>query len=470
MRKTKIVATIGPKSNSPEMIEKLIKAGLNVCRLNFSHGSHEHHGETINNIRSISKKLNKPIAILQDLAGPKIRIGMIQSEPITLKPDHRITFTNQDVPGDENIISLSYKKLPSEIKIGEKILLADGSLELIVEEKSDHDFTCKIIIGGQLSSKKGMNLPDTNMTIPALTEKDKLDLEFGLKNGVDFVALSFVRNPKDIIELRQIINQNNSHAGLLAKIEKNEALNNIDEILALSDGIMIARGDLGVETPIEKIPSIQKQLIKKAYMQAKIVITATQMLGSMVNSPRPTRAEVTDVANAVFDGTGAVMLSEETAVGKYPETTIKMMSAIAENAEATLLQSPIPIDRRKRIISDQESIAFSAFENARNIDAAAIITFTQSGSTSRMISKYKPAQSILALTPDINSYRKLSLIWGVVPIFIKHDELLRKMDKQAINIARQYGYAKPGQKIVLTAGLPLYQSGTTNLLKITNVD
>jgi len=410
MRKTKIVATIGPKSNSPEMIEKLIKAGLNVCRLNFSHGSHEHHGETINNIRSISKKLNKPIAILQDLAGPKIRIGMIQSEPITLKPDHRITFTNQDVPGDENIISLSYKKLPSEIKIGEKILLADGSLELIVEEKSDHDFTCKIIIGGQLSSKKGMNLPE------------------------------------------------------------NEALNNIDEILALSDGIMIARGDLGVETPIEKIPSIQKQLIKKAYMQAKIVITATQMLGSMVNSPRPTRAEVTDVANAVFDGTGAVMLSEETAVGKYPETTIKMMSAIAENAEATLLQSPIPIDRRKRIISDQESIAFSAFENARNIDAAAIITFTQSGSTSRMISKYKPAQSILALTPDINSYRKLSLIWGVVPIFIKHDELLRKMDKQAINIARQYGYAKPGQKIVLTAGLPLYQSGTTNLLKITNVD
>ncbi|MCF7885972.1 MAG: pyruvate kinase, partial [Candidatus Marinimicrobia bacterium] len=322
MRKTKIVCTIGPQTSSKTGIDNLVKAGMNVARLNFSHGDRESHQEAMQFIRSASKKHNKPVALLQDLAGPKIRIGDIKDEPVKLKAGQKYILTNRDIAGDDQQVSLNYDKLPQDVKPGDTLLLADGMLELEVENTSATDIECKVILGGNLSSRKGINLPDTVISTKTLTNKDKKDLEFGLKNNVDYVALSFVRSAGDVQEVKDIIDQSNTRADVIAKIEKNEALEEIDNILKVVDGIMIARGDLGVEIPIEKVPVIQKRLIEKAKQKGKIVITATQMLKSMVNSPHPTRAEVTDVANAIYDGSDAVMLSEETAVGKYPAQTV----------------------------------------------------------------------------------------------------------------------------------------------------
>ncbi len=466
MRKTKIVCTIGPSTRQKSEIVNLVKAGMNVARLNFSHGTKRAHKKSIQHIRKASREQNQPVAILQDLAGPKIRIGDIENAPIILKPGQKYILTNRNVTGNKEQVSLNYEKLPEDVKPGDTLLLADGALEMEVVDTDKTDIECKVIVGGELSSKKGINLPDTVISTKTLTEKDCKDLDFGLENDVDYVALSFVRSAADVQEVRDIIDKSDNQADLIAKIEKNEALKEIDEILEVVDGIMIARGDLGVEIPIERVPGIQKRLTEKAKSKGKIVITATQMLKSMVDNPRPTRAEVTDVANAIYDGTDAVMLSEETAIGKFPAKTVEMMSKIAESTEAEF-----PYKAWNERFDDtnmwiEESVARSACDMANQINAMGIVSFTHTGTTAKLLSKYKPGQKIVALTSYEKTYNQLALVWGVYPLHMKQEDTIRKMDQQATISVVEKGLCKPGETIVITAGIPLYEAGTTNLLKV----
>ncbi len=470
MRRTKIVCTIGPGTNSPEMLEKLVIAGMNVARLNFSHGSHEDHGKVIQNIRKIEKKLGQSVAILLDLSGPKIRIGMIPNGPIKLVNGKKYILTSRDIEGNDKEVSLTYKKMPKEVKPGHRLLLADGTLQLKVLSSDGENIECEVIDGGELSSKKGVNLPDTDISAPAMTEKDKVDLMFGLEQDVDYVALSFVRDRADVARVNDIINKSGKKTELIAKIERNEALDNIDEILEEVDGIMVARGDLGVEVPVETVPLIQKKLITKANLQAKIVITATQMLESMIECPVPTRAEVTDVANAILDGTGSVMLSGETAVGKFPIKAVEMMVRIAENTETSFPYHEwnSKFGRNMSLLTE-ESIAHSACEISDQIDASAIVCFSNSGSTMKLIAKYRPSQPVFVLTSDLKTYRKLGLVWGAIPIFMKESDKLEDMEQQAIHIAQEYGNCKVDENLVITAGFPLYKSGTTNLINVSKI-
>ena len=471
MRRTKIVCTIGPSTNAPETLEKMIKAGMNVARLNFSHGSHKEHGQVIQTIRSIADRLGKPVAILQDLAGPKIRIGSIANEPIHLKSGQPFTLTSREVRGTADKVSLTYKELPQNVCVGDTLLLSDGAIELVVEQKSEEDIRCRVLVGGSLTSHKGINLPDRSIDVSNLTPKDRKDLDFGLGQGVDFVALSFVRNPEDIERVRDVVSKSGKETHLIAKIEKHEALTQIDGIIQTVDGIMVARGDLGVEIHVEDIPRVQKMLIEKANRAGKPVITATQMLKSMVDNPRPTRAEVTDIANAILDGSDAVMLSEETTVGKYPIQTIDTMSRIAESIEAAF---PFRAWRSKygdeECLSPQEAVAHSACQIARWANAAAIATTTKSGSTTRLVAKYRPQQPILAMTPDERTYRQLALVWGAIPVLMQHTDSTDELEKQTVQLALQSGHVTPGQSVVLTAGIPLYVEGTTNLIKIVKTE
>ncbi len=466
MRRTKIVCTIGPASWSPEILEKLILSGMDVARLNFSHGIQSEHREVIMAIRRISGNLDRSVAILQDLAGLKIRIGKIASGSITLESGAFFTLTTRQVLGDERRVSISYPELPQDVHQGDTLLLSDGALELEVLETSDHEIKCRVIIGGPLSSFKGINLPTSSIKAPILTEKDKKDLAFGIGQKVDYVALSFVRRASDILEAQRYIQESGSAIPLIAKIEKHEALDNIDEIISAVDGVMVARGDLGVETPLEKVPLVQKLLIQKSNKAGKPVITATQMLRSMVDNPRPTRAEVTDVANAILDGTDAIMLSEETAMGKYPVKAVTTMSKIAEDAE-----SGFPFDTWAEQIENRsrkdlpEAVSFAACKLADSINAAAIISFTQSGSTARLVSKYRPRRPILAPTPLEETYRRLSLIWGVVPILSESMRDTDEMIDRAFKAALKSRLVKRGQKVVITAGVPVGVPGTTNLIK-----
>lgn len=471
MPKTKIVCTIGPASQSPQILERLIRAGMNVARLNFSHGTQLDHQKVIAAVRQIAANLNKPVAILQDLAGPKIRVGQIESGEIILKPGARFILTTRQVPGNEKEVSVSYGRLPQDVKPGDSLLLSDGALELKVEKTGKKDIECKVIVGGPLSSFKGVNLPTGSIRTPNLTDKDKSDLVLGIENEVDYVALSFVRNAEDVRMARRFMKKKRCSIPVIAKIEKHEALVNIDEIISEVDGVMIARGDLGVETPLEKVPHVQKVLIRKTNQAGKPVITATQMLRSMVENPRPTRAEVADVANAILDGTDAVMLSEETAVGKYPVEAVSMMVRIAEDAELsipsdvwTLWQEP----GRERSVP--EAVSFAACSLAECIDAATIITFTHSGSTARLVAKYRPQRPILAATPLVGTYRHLSLIWGVVPVLGKDIKNTDEVIDQAFKLALESGIAKRGQKVVITAGVPVGVPGTTNFIKAEVLD
>jgi pyruvate kinase len=466
MPKTKIVCTIGPASSSPDVLQQLLRAGMNVARLNFSHGTQAEHGRVMADLRRSSKELDRPLAILQDLAGPKIRIGKLKSGPIQLESQCRFTLTGRDVPGDQNEVSVTYPNLAEEVQPGDTLLLADGSLELKVIETTQDDIKCCVIVGGTLSSHKGINLPTRSLKVPSLTEKDKADLAFGIQQRVDYVALSFVRSAADVLEARHFIQERGASVPIIAKIEKHEALDNIDEIIEVVDGIMVARGDLGVETPLETVPLVQKMVIKKSNRAGKPVITATQMLRSMVENPRPTRAEVSDVANAILDGTDAVMLSEETAAGKYPVQAVEMMAKIAEDAE-----SGFPYDlwmtrvHRKCLKTMPEAVGIAACNLADDIEADAIITCTQSGGTARLISKYRPQQLVLAATPVEDTYRRLALIWGVSPFLIEGvgntDEMMDKVFSTALNA----GLVQSGHKVVITAGVPVGISGTTNLIK-----
>jgi len=466
MPRAKIVCTIGPSSQSPKILERLIKAGMNVARLNFSHGTHSGHCEVISNIRRLSYQLSKPIAILQDLAGPKIRIAKIEAGPITLKSEGIFTLTNRQVPGNKKEASVNYSDLPNEVQPGDTLLLSDGALELEVLETTDRDIKCRVVIGGPLSSFKGINLPTRTIKAPSLTDKDKDDLEFGIGQGVDYVALSFVRSAADVEEAKRFMQEKGSMIPLIAKIEKHEALENIDEIIPVVNGVMVARGDLGVETLLEKVPLVQKSLIQKANQVGKPVITATQMLRSMVDNPRPTRAEVTDVANAILDGTDAVMLSEETAIGQFPVETVSMMVKIAEDAESAILsKNNILLSESKKEKTIPEAVSYAACNLAESINAASIITFTQSGSTARLVAKYRPRRPILAPTPLESAYRCMALIWGVVPILSENTENTDEMIEKTFKVVLKSGLAKRGQKVVITAGVPFGVPGTTNLIK-----
>jgi pyruvate kinase len=467
IRRTKIVCTIGPASDSEEMIAKMISAGMNVARLNFSHGTPEYMRDLIRKIKRVRTALNKPVAILQDLQGPKIRVGVIESGLVQLLPGREFILTADDVTGDVNRVCVSLKTLPNEVKPGQPILLADGNIELRVEKVTPPDIFCRVIVGGALSSHKGINLPASEVHVDSMTPKDRADIVIGLEERVDAVALSFVRKAGDVLLCRQIIQDHGGNVPIVAKIEKHEAVDDIDNIVAASQAIMVARGDLGVEIEIEKVPLVQKSIIRKCNALGKPVITATQMLQRMVDNPRPTRAEATDVANAILDGTDAVMLSDETAAGKYPLEAVMMMDRIARSAESSLDElkfENIPVQT-----SVNDAISRSSYFIAKDISAAAIITPTWSGSTACRVARFRPKQPILATTPNEAVLDFLSLCWGVIPISIPDSNTLDDVIRLSIEAARRAGYIESGQDVVITGGIPLHVAGKTNFIKVDRV-
>ncbi|MFO7666680.1 MAG: pyruvate kinase [Desulfobacterales bacterium] len=464
MPKTKIVCTIGPSSESPEVLRELILNGMNVARLNFSHGTHSEHLEKINTIRSISDELGAHVAILQDLCGPKIRVGKVKEPGVRLDPGQTFVLTSSRVEGNKERVSVSYKNLPSDVKPGDRILLADGMMELVVVKTGKNDIFCKVVTGGFLTSNKGINLPTGTIKADAITDKDHRDLLFGLKNNVDYIALSFVRSSKDIIGLKKIIKSEKKNIPVIAKIEKHEALDDIDGIMEATDGIMVARGDLGVEIPLENVPNIQKLLVKKANNMGKPVIIATQMLRSMVSAPRPSRAEANDVANAVLDGTDAVMLSEETASGEYPVHAIQYMRRIAEKAEENF-----PHERYLRLMPKKdisESVAYASCVLADHLDASAIVATTRSGSTAAHISRFRPKTRIIALSPEKSAVRRLALCWGCLPSLVVELKGKDNMADSSAVSALASGYVSKGDLIVITSGYPEYVEGTTNMMRV----
>jgi len=468
IRKTKIICTIGPASRNYSMIEALVQNGMNVARLNFSHGINDDHRKTIENIRKACKKTGNIVAILQDLGGPKIRIGKIEKEPVVLKEDSSFILTNRQVCGDGNQVSITFSSLPQKIKQGDSIYLSDGALELKVKEINKTDIICRVMRGGKLSSGKGINIPNLSMDIESLTEKDYQDILFGIKNRVDFIGLSFTRSAEDVQKAREFLKKNKGgNIALIAKIEKKEAVCNLKKIIEFSDGIMIARGDLGVEIPLENVPLIQKDIIKKCNLAGKPVITATQMLMSMMNNPRPSRAEVTDVANAILDGTDAIMLSEETAVGEYPLEAVNMMNKIANKVEKEIDYEKLLKERSLSVQpTNADVISLATCQVAVNIKAKAIVTFTFSGSTARMVSRYRPPVPIIAASTKESTVRKLILNWGVFSIHSEELSSTDEMINKSKQLALRTGLIRPGDKIVVTAGIPFRIPGTTNLLKV----
>jgi len=462
MRRTKMVCTIGPSSATADIVRQLIAGGMNVARLNFSHGSHHEHLEKIAMLRSLAAQMQRPVAILQDLAGPKIRVGPIRHPGIRLEPGQRLVLTRTPIEGAGDRVSVSYPDLPAEVKIGDRIMLADGLMECVVRETSADDIVCEVVTGGLLTSHKGVNLPSGTIKAPSLTPKDKVDLLFGLEHRVDFVALSFVRKADDIRAAKRIIRDQQSYTPVIAKIEKHEALDNIDDIIAEADGIMVARGDLGVEIPLEKVPGIQKVLIRKANMAGKPVIIATQMLRSMVDSPRPTRAEATDVANGVLDGADAVMLSEESASGDYPVEAVQYMDRIARTAEERYPhQKYLHLMHQKDV---SEAVANAACVLADHLDASAIVATTRSGATARHISRFRPNTRLIALSPEKKTVRQLTLIWGCHPVYMSISSDTDRMIETAAEMALQTGVVSGGDTVVITAGRPAWEEGATNLL------
>ncbi|XFA72224.1 pyruvate kinase [Thermosynechococcaceae cyanobacterium Okahandja] len=466
-RRTKIVATIGPAVSQPDKLRALIQAGATTLRLNFSHGTHEDHQRSIRLIRQISYELGQPVGILQDLQGPKIRLGRFENGSIALKRGDRFTLTSRVLMGNQHISSITYPPLAQEVPAGATILLDDGRVEMVVEEvdKAAGELHCRVVVGGPLSNSKGVNFPGVYLSIKALTEKDREDLMFGLNQGVDWVALSFVRNPQDVLEIKELIANTGKQVPVIAKIEKHEAIEQMDAILSLCDGVMVARGDLGVELPAEDVPILQKRLIAAANRLGIPVITATQMLDSMVKSPRPTRAEISDVANAILDGTDAVMLSNETAMGDYPVEAVKMMATIAariDNQPQLRQASADPLAGR----SIPNAISQAVGQIAAQLQAKAIITQTKSGATARNVSKFRPQIPILAATPHIEVARRLQLVWGVEPLLTLDHPSLRQSFQAAINVAQERGFLAEGDLVVMTAGTLQGVSGSTDMIKV----
>jgi pyruvate kinase len=464
-RRTKIVATIGPATQDPATLRALIEAGATTLRLNFSHGSHADHQHNIQLIRQISFELSQPVGILQDLQGPKIRLGKFENGAIDLKPGDPFTLTSRIVPGSQTVSSITYEPLVEEVPTGATILLDDGRVEMRVVDKdmAKGDLYCEVMVGGKLSNSKGVNFPGVYLSIKALTEKDRKDLLFGLDQGVDWVALSFVRNPQDVLEIKEIIANAGKRVPVIVKIEKHEAIEQMDAILTLSDGVMVARGDLGVELPAEDVPILQKRLIETANSLGIPVITATQMLDSMAHNPRPTRAEVSDVANAIFDGTDAVMLSNETAVGDYPVEAVATMAKIARRAEQEQIHRAPDVESNHTI---PNAISQAVGQVAAQLAAAAIMTLTKTGATARNVSKFRPRIPILAVTPDIEIARRLQLVWGVTPLLVVDLPSTSQTFQSAINVAQEQQFLQEGDLVVLTAGTLQGVAGSTDLIKV----
>jgi pyruvate kinase len=463
-RRTKIVATIGPATSDPEVLRNLIRAGATTLRLNFSHGTHEDHLKNIRAIRQISNELNQPVAILQDLQGPKIRLGKFENGSIVLNKGDAFILTSKIIPGTQEISSITYETLADEVPEGANILLDDGKVEMKVErvDKAAGELHCRVVVAGPLSNSKGVNFPGVYLSIKALTDKDRKDLMFGLDQGVDWVALSFVRNPQDVIEIKELISGAGKSVPVIVKIEKHEAIEQMEEILALSDGVMVARGDLGVELPAEDVPILQKRLIATSNRIGIPVITATQMLDSMVSNPRPTRAEISDVANAILDGTDAVMLSNETAVGKYPIESVAQMANIALRIEQ---------EEGKRIREDAgksipNAISQAVGKIAEQLGAKAIMTLTKTGSTARNVSKFRPKTPILAITPHMDVARQLQLVWGVKPLLMLDLNSTGQTFQAALNAAQEKQLVSEGDLVVLTAGTLQGVAGSTDSIKV----
>lgn len=466
-KKTKIVCTLGPASDSEEVLTQLVQNGLNVCRFNFSHGSHEEQKARMDTAKKVREKLNLPIALLLDTKGPEIRTGNFADPEVLLEQGSQFIITMDEVLGTKEKCTVSYKGLINDVKVGDTILIDDGLVGLRVTEIKDQDIICVVENSGIVKNHKGVNLPGVKINLPALTEKDISDIEFGIEQGIDFIAASFVRKASDVLAIREILENNNAtHIQIISKIENQEGVENLDEILQVSDGLMVARGDLGVEVPTEEIPIIQKNMIKKCNELGKPVITATQMLDSMIRNPRPTRAEVTDVANAIYDGTDAIMLSGETAAGKYPVEAVKVMASIAKRIEETLDYEELLKASNLKGSTVTDAISYATCTTAVELNASAIVTSTSSGHTARMVSKFRPKTPIVAATDSEVTKRQLSLSWGVYTAKAPKASNTDEVVEYSIDVAKEAGYVNEGELVVITAGVPVGESGTTNLIKV----
>jgi pyruvate kinase len=469
-QRTKIVCTLGPATSHTAMIERIIRAGMNVARLNLSHGTLDEHARSIREVRQLNRHLESDVAILLDLPGPKYRTGPMKAESATLKKGSEVVLTTRQVKGDDKVISINLPTLPQDVKVGSRILVDDGAMQLKVSDIRGKDILSKVVVGGLLTPGRGVVVPGVRVSAPFLTENLKENLEFAIHQQPDYIALSFVSGPEEIEQVRYILRQNSSNIPIITKIERGEAVRKFDKILAASDGIMVARGDLGVEIPLKEVPLVQKDIIRKCNIAGKAVITATQMLESMVNAPQPTRAEVTDVANAILDGTDAIMLSAETSVGKYPVQAIKMMFQIAQETERHLPYEQL-LGMRGDWLEHQtdELISYNACYTAFWLKAVAIIAFTQSGSTARRVSKYRPGVPIIAITPDQETAGRLVLYWGVQAFQIASSFSMDDLFRNGTELVKKLGVAKPGDLVVITGGVPVGMTGTTNLLKVQQI-
>ncbi len=468
MRKTKIVCTMGPALDDEQILRDVILSGMDVARFNFSHSDHESHKVRLDALVRIREEQNLPVATLLDTKGPEIRIRQFKNGRIKLNKDQTFVLTADDYEGDESKVSITYKDLPADMVVGASVLIDDGLIEMVVTAIKGNDIICKVLNEGEISDNKGVNVPGTHLSMPFISKKDRDDILFGITNGFDFIAASFTRRAEDILEIRKIFDENDCHSiNIIAKIENLQGVENIDEIIRVSDGIMVARGDMGVEIPFEEVPVLQKMIIKKVYNVGKQVITATQMLDSMMKNPRPTRAEATDVANAIYDGTSAIMLSGETAAGKYPVQAVKTMAKIAIYTEND-------IDYVKRFKNREmeanldvtNAISHATCSTAHDLGASAIVTVTKSGKTARMISKYRPNCKIIGCTPSVNVWRQLNLSWGVIPLLVEEKNTADELFDHAVDKAEKENLLVPGEIVVITAGVPLGISGTTNMMKV----
>ena len=467
MRKTKIICTLGPSTDKGDVLRELIANGMNVARFNFSHGSYEEHGGRLANLKALREELGKPVAALLDTKGPEIRLKEFKNGVEMLEAGQTFTLTTREVEGTKEICSITYKDLPHDVHEGGTIMLDDGLIMLRIEKVTDTDITCTVLNNGKIKTKKGVNVPGVHLSMPYLSQKDREDIIFGIQNGFDFIAASFVRTAQDVYDIRNLLNEYDSNIRIIAKIENREGVNNIDSILSAADAVMVARGDLGVEIDFTELPGIQKNIIDRSFSFGKPIVTATQMLDSMMVNPRPTRAEISDVANAIYDGTSAIMLSGETAAGAYPVEALKTMSAIAERTE----NEPHYRDERLKDaahgqISVSDATAHAACLTARDVNAAAIVTVSESGNTARLLSKYRPTQPIIACVMEEQVQRQLSLSWGITSLLMGLAKSTDELIEMSTALAQKNGYLHNGELAVVTAGVPVGVSGTTNMIKI----
>ena len=469
MRRTKIVCTIGPATNSEEMLTKLVRSGMNVARLNFSHGTHEYHKDTLERIKRVRRREGMPVAILLDTKGPEIRVKDFKDGFAELREGAEFTLTTREIEGTEQAVTVTYAGMPAELSEGNSILIDDGNIELCVKCCTETDVICQVVRGGRISNHKGINVPNVHLDMPFLSEQDQSDILFGIENDVDFIAASFVRCKEDVIALRKFVDYHGARdLRIIAKIENIEGVNNFDEILRYADGIMVARGDMGVELSFERLPGLQKRFIKKCYQSGKMVITATQMLESMISHANPTRAEITDVANAVFDGTSAVMLSGETAMGKYPALAVEVMGRIVTQAENDAFEMDAYAGISYEIDNNDttNAVCDATCTTARDISAKAIIAVTKSGQTARRMSKFRPVQPIVAATPVEKTFHQLALSWGVFPVLARLQSSSDELLLHAIDCAKQNDAVENGDIVDIAAGIPLDTTGSTNLMRV----